>query len=129
MAYAPRILIVDDEPAVRDLFETVLSQDGYYVTVATTGHQALLRLHDTVFDLIVLDVSLQDSDGLQLLLQIRAESPFSKVLMVSGFMASRLHDMAISKGADGTLAKPIRPHTLRDAVYRLLDPSCAWHAV
>jgi len=126
MAYAPRILVVDDEPTVRRLFETVLSRDGYYVAVAGTGNQAMLQLRVTAFDVIVLDISLPDEDGLQLLIQIRSEFPSARVLAVSGFMGSLLHAMAIDAGADAAVAKPMTARNLQDAVYRLIDPSCSW---
>ena len=59
MGVAPRILVVDDDAAVRRLLETGLSNSGYCVAVACTGHQAMLQLRDATFDLIVLDISLQ----------------------------------------------------------------------
>jgi len=125
MPFAPRILVVDDEPTVRRLLEVVLSRHGYYVAVAGSGQHAMLQLRDGVFDVVILDISLQDVDGLQLVGHIRSEFPCCKVLAVSGFMAPLLHDMALDAGADGALAKPIRARKLQDAISRLLDPSWA----
>lgn len=126
LSYAPRILIVDDEPSVLVLFEEVLSGDGYYITAVSTARQALHALRNFEFDLIILDMSLPDRDGAELLGHIRSESPHLRILAASGFMAGAMHDIAISAGATATLAKPTTPRELRQAVYRLLDSSCAW---
>jgi two-component system, NarL family, invasion response regulator UvrY len=126
LSYAPRILIVDDETSVRVLFGEVLSEDGYYITAVGTGRQAMRTLRDFEFDLIILDMSLPDRDGAELIDHIRSEAPHLSILAVSGFMVGGMHDIAISAGATATLAKPTTPHELRQAVYRLLDPSCAW---
>ena len=61
MSYAPRILIVEDEPSVRALFEEILSGDGYYMTAVGTAGQALYPIRNFEFDLIILDRSLPDS--------------------------------------------------------------------
>jgi two-component system response regulator PilR (NtrC family) len=117
---------VDDESTVRSLFEQVLAEDGYYITAVGTARQALHTLCDFEFDLIILDMSLPDKDGAELLGHIRSESADLKILAVSGFMAGGMHDIAISAGATATLGKPTTPRKLREAVYRLLDSSCSW---
>jgi DNA-binding response OmpR family regulator len=126
MSHAPQILVIDDDPAVRRLCEKVLSQDGYYVACAASGRQALVLTRNTVFDIVVLDLSLCDMDGFRLLEEIRSESPLVRVLAVSGFMKSFLHDIVTDAGAHAALAKPISPRTLQEAVYRLIDPTCSW---
>jgi DNA-binding response OmpR family regulator len=126
MSHAPKILVIDDDPAVRRLFNTALSQDGYSVACAAGGREALVLTHYTVFDLVVLDLSLCDMDGFRLLEEIRSESPLARVLVMSGFMKSFLHDIVIDAGAHAALAKPISPGKLRAAVYRLIDPTCSW---
>jgi CheY-like chemotaxis protein len=126
LAYAPRILIVDDESAVQRLFEAVLSQDGYSVSAVGTARHALLVLRDIAFDLVIVDMSLPDMPGLELLGHIRSESPLSRVLAISGFMEGPLRDTVTAAGAAAVLTKPVAPRELQDAVYRLLDPSCSW---
>jgi CheY-like chemotaxis protein len=125
LAYAPRILIVDDEPAIRRLFEDILAQDGYYVTAVGTGRHALFAIQDTVFDIIVVDMSLPDVRGPELLTQIRSETPLSKILAISGFMEGIRAD-AIAAGATAVLAKPFAAQQLQETVYRLIDDSCSW---
>jgi CheY-like chemotaxis protein len=123
---APRILIVDDEPNVRNLFLTILAEDGYYVTAVATARHALLVLREREVELVILDLSLPDADGLELVREIHAEFPYTRVLAVSGFMDKAMHGIASSAGATATLAKPTTPRKFRDAVYRSLDGSCSW---
>ena len=85
MSYAPRILIVDDEREVRDFFKQALSEDGYYVTAVGTARQGLNALGDGEFQVVVLDLSLPDGDGLEVVRQIRGEHPNLSILAISGF--------------------------------------------
>jgi CheY-like chemotaxis protein len=126
LGYAPRILIVDDEPAVRALFDHVLSEDGYWVSAVGTAREALRALSDTTFEVAVIDLSLPDEDGFEVVRQIRAQFPEVKILAVSGFMVGSVPVKAVAAGASATLRKPMSPGKLRDAVYRLLDPSGMW---
>jgi CheY-like chemotaxis protein len=125
---APRILIVDDEPAVRALFDRVLAQDGYHLTLVGTAREALMAIQNTTFDLAVVDLSLPDEDGTVLVRQIRFIAPDVKILAISGFMAEFMPVVLIAAGATAPSAKPMTPRTLRAAVYRALDPSAAWSA-
>jgi response regulator receiver domain-containing protein len=77
--YAPRILIVDDEPSVRTFFDRVLSEDGYYVDAVGTARQALRALCDRAFEVALVDLSLPDGDGVELMRQMRAEAPFLRI--------------------------------------------------
>jgi len=125
-ARVPRILVIDDDPDIRRSFERVLSQDGYCVTSAAGGREALVLTRDSVFDLVVLDLSLCDMDGFRLLKQIQSECPLARMLVISGFKKSFLQNIAKDAGAHAALAKPISARNLRDAVYRLIDPTGSW---
>ena len=120
MDYAPRILIVDDERDVRILFAQVLAEDGYHVTTVGTLREARRALHDATFEVVVLDLSLPDGDGVELVRQMRNESAYLKILAISGFLVGNMPDLLISSGASATLQKPTTPTKLQNAVYRLL---------
>jgi two-component system KDP operon response regulator KdpE len=122
LGYAPRILVVDDEPAVRALFDHLLSEDGYLVSAVGTAREALQALSDTTYELALIDLSLPDADGLEVVRQIRSEFPELIILAASGFMVGSVPAKAIAAGATATLRKPMKPRRLRDAVYLLLDP-------
>jgi CheY-like chemotaxis protein len=126
LSYAPRILIVDDEPEVRAFFDQTLSEDGYYVTAVGTARQGLQALSDGEFQVVVLDFSLPDGDGLEVVRQIRGDHPHLHILAISGFMVGDMPSIALAAGATATLRKPTIPCELLNTVYRLLDPSAGW---
>ena len=126
MSYAPSILIVDDEPQVRAFFEQVLLEVGYYVTAVPTARRGLWALSQTEFEIVILDFSLPDGDGLELVRQIRGEYPHLRILATSGFMVGDMPSIALEAGATDTLVKPTTSRALLNAIYRLLDPSGAW---
>jgi len=126
MAYAPRILVIEDEAPVGRLIERILEDDGYFVTKVKTARHGLLKLRETSFDLAIVDMSLPDADGPVLVRDIRAEFGCLRILAVSGYMHGPMRGMAMAAGADLTLEKPFTVSGLKDAVYRLLDPSCSW---
>jgi CheY-like chemotaxis protein len=128
LGYAPRILIVDDEYSVQVLFERVLSDVGYYVTLVGTGRHAMTQVCDREFDVVIVDLSLPDRDGLEVIRQIRSECPRVPILAVSGFMVGDMKKDAIGAGATETLPKPASPRRLLEAVYRLIEPRGTWAA-
>jgi len=128
LAYAPRILIVDDDPALRALFDRQLSEDGYHVTAVETGRQALAAAQKTTFDVIVLNPSLPNIDGIEAIRLFRSDFPWMKILAVS-YITGCLPSLVLSAGAPGALGKPTTSWELREAVYSLLDPAGRWHGV
>jgi CheY-like chemotaxis protein len=121
LSYAPQILVVEDEPAVRNLLDRALAEDGYLVTAVGTARQALQAVRDAAFEVIILDMSLPDADGLDVLRQIRLDIPEVQVLAFSGMMVGAMLSLARAAGADATLAKPTTSRKLREVVYGLLD--------
>ncbi|MCB0912961.1 MAG: response regulator, partial [Propionibacteriaceae bacterium] len=82
---ARRILVVDDEPAIRTVLAAYLEADGFTVVHADTGAEALRRTFDAAdpVDLVLLDVGLPDLDGLEVLTTIRARSEVSVILVTA----------------------------------------------
>ena len=126
MNYAPHILVVDDELTVRTFFDRILSEDGYSVDAVGTASQALRALCDRTFDVALVDLSLPDGDGLELVRQMRAVAPYLSILATSGFLVGNMVHIVLAAGATATLTKPMTPDELLNAVYRLLEPSGAW---
>jgi two-component system phosphate regulon response regulator OmpR len=117
---APRILVVDDEDEIRGFFTQILLENGYHVTAVATARQALRAVRSLEFELVVLDLSLPDSDGLELTRQIRGEIPHLRILAVSGFMVGDMPREAVAAGASATLPKPTTSSSLRRSVSGLM---------
>lgn len=126
MGYAPRILVVDDEPGVQLFLEQVLSNVGYYVTLAANGRHALAQVRSREFDVVIIDLSLPDQDGMEVMRQIRSEFPWTPLLALSGYMVGDMPKTAMAAGATDTLLKPASPETLLFKVYGLIAPRNAW---
>jgi CheY-like chemotaxis protein len=121
-----KVLIVEDEPAVRRLFQRILSEGGYQVQVSGTGRHARLLLRDSTFDLVLADMSLPDVDGPDLIRDIVADYPFVRILACSGTMLGSMRELALGAGAAAVFEKPITARKLLEAVSRVIDPTCSW---
>lgn len=117
------ILLVEDDPLVRTLVQTVLRQQGYTILEATHGHDALAvaHSHPTPIDLLLTDVVMPHMNGRELAEQMLQVSPQIKVLFMSGYT----DDAAVRHGllTDGgeLLAKPFSPLKLATRVREVLD--------
>lgn len=109
------LLIVDDDIMMQNLLVAFLEQEDYEITGVTTGKEMLAVLNKTPVDLILLDLTLPDEDGLTLARQIRARSTIPIIIMTARLgMEDRLAGLEI--GADDFLTKPFDP---RELVFRV----------
>lgn len=113
----PQVLIVDDEPMIRQVVRLALSTSGYRVLDAETSDAALQALSDNPdLDLLVTDIVMPDGNGCDLALRMRERNPRLPVLFISGYEPERLTDVPSS----GFLQKPFRIPELLDRVRRML---------
>lgn len=103
----PRILIVDDEPAMREVLSARLEAMGYEVVVAATGAEARERAALDAPDLVLSDVVLPDVSGLELLLGFKADDPDRPVVLMTAHGAIDMAVEAMKAGAQDFLTKPI----------------------
>jgi CheY-like chemotaxis protein len=120
MPSAPSILVVDDNRQVLGFFKRVLENYGYSVTALSSGKEALSVVQTGAFDLMILDLSMPEVDGFEVLKSVRSLLPDLKVLVVSGLMDGSLLSATNLHGAAGALPKPVPPKVLLDAVHQLL---------
>ena len=118
---APRrrkLLIVDDDPAVNETLSIIFTKQGYEVSRAHTGKEALEFISHTCPDIVLLDVVLPDISGVDIAIAIIREFPKCKFLLISGNKATEnAIDDARDKGYDfEVLAKPLPPQELIYAV-------------
>ncbi|WP_028067058.1 response regulator transcription factor [Solirubrobacter soli] len=101
-----RILVVDDEPSVRDALDRALRMDGYRVQLASDGTEALDALAHTPPDAIVLDVLMPEPNGLEVCRRLRAAGDRTPVLMLTARDAVPDRVKGLDAGADDYLVKP-----------------------
>jgi len=101
-----RILVVDDEPSIVDSVATVLRYEGFDVDVASSGREALRKAQNELFDLIVLDVMLPDTDGLEVTRRIRFDGLNVPVLFLTakGEIEDKVEGLSV--GGDDYVTKP-----------------------
>lgn len=104
-----KILVIDDDPSIRDMLQEVLGDEGYSVMAASDGLEALRMVKQSKPDLIVTDIIMPEQDGVGVMLQLSKEHPEIKIIAISGggriSPESYLY-MAEKFGAVRTFAKP-----------------------
>lgn len=122
MAKKLRTLVVDDERGIRYFLQQTLEKEGYSVTTATSGEEALQRLRDERFDLMILDLRLGgQANGLRVLEAVRWRWPATMVIVITGHGSLESAQAAIEEGVDGYLLKPVEPGDVRRAVATALE--------
>lgn len=116
------ILVVDDEPRIRDLVRMNLEMERYSVIEASNGVEALDQLRENLPDLVMLDVMMPEMDGFETLRAIREVSTVPVVMLtVRQSEQDRIHGLDL--GADDYLAKPFSPRELLSRIHALLRRS------
>ncbi len=100
------ILVVDDEPGMRELLELLLQREGYDVRCAKDGREALHFINSSPYDLVITDIRMQPVNGLELLKQCKAISPRTVVIMISAHASTELAVEAMNEGAYDYFPKP-----------------------
>ena len=117
------ILIVDDDPRITNLLRRVLAYEGYSVTTAATGQEALNRVLERPPDLIVLDIMLPALNGLEVAKRLRAAGDNIPILMLTARDTVADRVQGLETGADDYLVKPFAPEELVARVKALLRRS------
>ena len=117
-----RILLVDDEPDVIEIIKYNLAQEGYNVTTASNGKEALKKAKKETPNLIIMDVMMPKMDGIEACEQLRNDITFNDTIIV--FLTARgedySHVAAFDAGADDYVTKPIKPKIIVSKVKSLL---------
>jgi DNA-binding NtrC family response regulator len=120
MTQPVRILVVDDDPEMRALLAEELRQEGYEVTDAGDGGEAVLACRTTEFDVILMDKNMPGPSGLDLLPGFRRSCPRSRIIMMTAFGDVPSFVEASEKGAVDFLFKPFRIDDMRAAIKKAL---------
>jgi two-component system response regulator AtoC len=116
-----RVLVIDDDPGVRDYMEALVSRQGFRVFLAADAEQALSGLDDTRPDIVTLDVVLPGMDGLETLRRLKQRAPNVPVVMLSGHGQARNIVEAMRLGASDFLRKPFEVEELELAFQKALE--------
>jgi two-component system response regulator AtoC len=116
-----RVLVIDDDPGVRDYMEALVTRQGYRVFLAADAEQALADLDDTRPDVVTLDVVLPGMDGLETLQRLKQRVPEVPVVMLSGHGQARNIVEAMRLGASDFLRKPFEVEELELAFQKALE--------
>src|ERR1700674_4621630 len=100
------ILVVDDEAEIREGLELLLNSEGYSVATAETGAAGLARLEEQPFDMMLLDVSLPDGNGIELLREVRERAPGLPVVLITAYGSIDMARSAFKNGAQDYITKP-----------------------
>jgi two-component system, OmpR family, response regulator CpxR len=117
-----RILVIDDDAAMRRLILRVLQPRGHELLEAENGDDGLARMKDGSPDLIITDILMPQKEGIETIREVLGRSPGTKIIAISGGGAQNLMflDAARAFGAHAALAKPFRADELVETVERVL---------
>jgi len=124
-----RLLIVEDDPEMRDLLRKVLEKEGYQVSVAADSREATACLSRIPFDLVVTDMLMPDDGGLELLQVIRETRPSLPVIIITAFGDWGSYSRALELGAAAFISKPLKMVELIGAINAALAGRGAGQAV
>ncbi len=127
MAKQPNILIVDDEDNIREMLSRHFRFLGYDVEEAANGQEALQRMAEKRFDVVISDISMPKMTGIELLEVIKREYPMTHFIIITGYVTMENVMACMRQGADTCIFKPIEDMTeLEEAVKWAVDHLKRW---
>jgi len=118
----PRLLVVEDDPEMRELLTDVLSGEGFLAESVGDGAEALIRLRTDTFAAVLLDKNMPGLSGLELLPSLRTMCPNTPIILTTAFGDAETEQEAATKGAYAYLPKPFTTQSLLEAIRRALEP-------
>jgi DNA-binding NtrC family response regulator len=118
MADKPRILVVDDEPVVRESLKGWFEEDGYPVEMAEDAREALEKMKGSSWDILLTDVKMPGMDGLELQQRAKEIDPDITVIIMTAYASVDSAMQAIKEGAYDYVTKPLDPEDLEQIINR-----------
>ena len=116
-----RILVVDDETSMREFLEVLLSKEGYKVSDAKNGKQAVRMIQKNNYDLVLSDIRLGDITGLDVLKEAKKKNSDTVVIMISAYSTTEIAVEAMNEGAYDFVPKPFDNNELKQTIQRALE--------
>lgn len=101
------ILLVDDDPGIRESMQAILMLQGYHVDLAASGSEALELCADSYYDVVLMDIMMPGMDGVETLRQIKQRYPGIRVIMITGMEGGAEGERALAEGAEALFRKPL----------------------
>jgi two-component system, NtrC family, response regulator PilR len=117
----PHILVVDDELSMRELLELMLGKEGYQVSCAESGREAISMIEKTDFDLLLCDIRLGDITGIEVLRASKEQTPEIVVIMISAYASTEAAVEAMNEGAYDFVPKPFDNEELKQTIENALN--------
>ena len=114
------ILVVDDDPAIREFLREALETAGFAVTTAENGRQARKEAAKRSFDLVITDLLMPEEDGVETIQRLREGRPDLKIIAISGDLTGPWLKAARLLGANATLTKPVTQETILNCIRQVL---------
>ncbi len=119
MIGSPKILIVDDDPLLRDVLSQIMQALGYQFELATDGGEGIRKVKNGDFDVIFTDIRMPKMDGMEFIRQVKAIAPLTPVAIITGYPSLDVAIDAIKEGARDFITKPFNSDQIRETVERL----------
>jgi DNA-binding NtrC family response regulator len=111
-----QVLILDDEPIVWKRLKPALEKAGYEVEAFTQSSNAMRRVQEKEFDIVVTDLKMEGIDGMQFLTEVKTLSPKTEVIVITGFATMETAKESFQKGVFDFVAKPFKRGELLEIV-------------
>ena len=121
MTRPAQIIVIDDEPIVGERLKPFLEKDGHVIEIYSNPHQALERLKQGRFDVVVTDIRMGDVNGIQIMEHVVDSAPGSIVVIITGYATIELARESLAKGAFDFIAKPFKLKEIRKTIQRAVE--------
>jgi len=115
------ILILDDETIVGERLKASLEKNGHILETFTNPFNALKRLEEKIFDIVITDIRMDDVSGIEILELVRKKNQRTKVIMITGYATLEIARESLTKGAFDFIAKPFKIKEIRGAIDKAAD--------
>ena len=129
MAAVRKVLVVDDDPVVGKSFDRVLTRKGYLVVTAENAAQALEKVREQNYDVVFTDIKMPGMSGIELAEQVKARTPWTPVVIVTGYGSRENQERAQAAGVSAFLNKPLSPDMIEDSAAQAIMGAPAAAAV
>jgi CheY-like chemotaxis protein len=114
-----RVLVVDDDPSLRNLLAQTLEEAGFQAFTAEDGREARLRIEEQQIDLVITDLAMPGEEGMELIRALKKEQPDVKIVAMSGAFGTEVLRVARALGAHATLIKPLSREMILQSIDQL----------